>query len=514
VKPEGRNPMAERRPKSEARSRSADQVCSDRRSCLDADCLPEPQELPQSVEGTSPIRPSDFGLLSAFGFRVSAFARPLIALVVLTFIAGSAGILSAEQRFPPPEFEGGHQLPVTTAPPARALMFQYLDVAVLGACLVVASVLVYRKRSRKGLMALSVFSLLYFGFWRKGCVCAIGSVQNVALALFGTGYAVPIGVLAFFVLPLAVAIFAGRTFCAGVCPHGALQDLVLLKPIKVPPWLEQGLSVLPYIYLGAGVLFAATGSAFIICQYDPFVPIFRMNGRTLMVVAGAALLLLGVFVGRPYCRFLCPYGALLKLGAIVAKWRVRVTPDHCTQCRLCEASCPFGAMREPETGTSPAPTLAADRRRLALLVILVPVLMAGGALLGWRFSVPASRLNPTVSLAEQFIRSQGTPPKYGALSPDELALERARQTPQEILTEASRIRARFATAGMIFGAWVGLVIGAKLVSRSLRRKRTDYEPDRGDCFACARCFTYCPNELVRRGVAPATSLQTAGVIHE
>ena len=73
-----------------------------------------------------------------------------------------------------------------------------------------------------------------------------------------------------------------------------------------------------------------------------------------MVLSGAALLLLGVFVGRPYCRFLCPYGALLKLGAIVAKWRVRVTPDYCTQCRLCEASCPFGAMREPEA--SPAGT--------------------------------------------------------------------------------------------------------------------------------------------------------------
>ena len=421
---------------------------------------------------------------------------------------------SAQQRFPPPEFEGGHQLPVTMTPPARALMLQYLDGAVLGACLAIASVLVFKKRSRKGLVALSIFSVLYFGFWRKGCVCSIGSVQNVALALFDRGYAVPAGVLAFFLLPLAFALFAGRTFCAGVCPHGALQDLVLLKPVKVPAWLEQGLSVLPYIYLGAAVLFAATGSAFIICQYDPFVPIFRMNGRTLMVLAGAALLLLGVFVGRPYCRFLCPYGALLKLGATVAKWRVRVTPDHCTQCRLCEASCPFGAMREPESGGGAAPALAADRRRLALLLALVPVLVAGGALLGWRFSAPASRMNATVSLAEQFIRAKGTPSRFGALTPDELALERARQSPQETLIEAVRIRGKFATAGTIFGAWVGLVIGVKLVSRSLRRRRTDYEPDRGECFACARCFEYCPNELARRGLSSAVSLQTQGVPNE
>jgi NosR/NirI family nitrous oxide reductase transcriptional regulator len=413
------------------------------------------------------------------------------------------GVAIAEQRFPPPDFEGGHQLPVTTTPAARAVLLQYLDVAVLAVSLGLASWLIYKRRSRKGLMALSIFSLLYFGFWRKGCVCAIGSLQNVSLALCDRSYAVPLGVVAFFVLPLLVALFAGRSFCAGVCPHGALQDLVLLKPMKVPPWLEQALSVLPYIYLGAGVLFAATGSAFIICQYDPFVPIFRLNGRTLMMLSGAALLLLGVFVGRPYCRFLCPYGALLKLGAIVAKWRVRVTPDYCTQCRLCEASCPFGAIREPESSPVGAQALVKDRRRLAWMLALLPVLLAGGGWLGSQFSAPASRLHPTVSLADQLVLAEGTAPKLGALSPDDLALERARQTPKEILTEAAGIRRRFDIGGWIFGAWVGLVIGAKLISLSVRRKRTDYEPDRGDCFACARCFEYCPNELARRGLMPA-----------
>ena len=426
-----------------------------------------------------------------------------LGAVLLFAVLTSAAM--AEQRFPPPEFESGHQLPVATTPAARAILLQYLDVAVLAACLGLASWLVYKRRSRKGLMALSLFSLLYFGFWKKGCVCAIGSLQNVSLALCDRGYAVPIGVVAFFVLPLVMALFAGRSFCAGVCPHGALQDLVLLKPIKVPLWLEQPLSVLPYIYLGAGVLFAATGSAFIICQYDPFVPIFRMSGRSLMVLSGAALLLLGVFVGRPYCRFLCPYGALLKLGATVAKWRVHVTPDYCTQCRLCEASCPFGAMREPQSSSVGAQALAKDRRRLAWMLALLPVLLASGAWLGHQFSAPASRMHPTVSLADQLVRAEGTAPNVGALSPDDLALERARQTPKEILTEAAGIRHKFSIGGWIFGAWVGLVIGAKLISLSVRRKRTDFEPDRGDCFACARCFEYCPNELVRRGLMPAAA---------
>ena len=196
---------------------------------------------------------------------------------------------------------------------------------------------------------------------------------------------------------------------------------------------------------------------------------------------------------------------MLKLGATVAKWRVRVTPDYCTQCRLCEASCPFGAMREPEASPAGAQALAKDRRRLAWMLALLPVLLAGGGWLGHQFSAPASRLHPTVSLADQLVRAEGTAPKFGALSPDDLALERARQTPKEILTEAAGIRHKFDIGGWIFGAWVGLVIGAKLISLSVRRKRTDYEPDRGDCFACARCFEYCPNELVRRGLMPAAA---------
>jgi len=309
---------------------------------------------------------------------------------------------------------------------------------------------------------------------------------------------VPIAVLAFFVLPLLVALFAGRSFCAGVCPHGALQDLVLLRPVKVPPWLEQSLGVLPFIYLGAGVLFAATGSAFIICQYDPFVPIFRLSGRALMVMAGVGLLLLGVFVGRPYCRFLCPYGAMLKLTATLAKWRVRVTPSYCTQCRLCEASCPFGAMREPTIPIADPGALSADRRRLGLLLLLLPLLLAGGGWLGWRFSPAASQIHPNVALAQRLVREQVTPLRTGTLSPDDLALERARQNPAELLASAAAIQHRFAIGGTIFGVWIGLVIGVKLISLSLYRQRTDYEPDRGECFACARCFEFCPNELARQ----------------
>ena len=127
-------------------------------------------------------------LLSAIGYSQGAAPsarklpianrkRPIWLGTVLLFLL-LAGVALAEQRFPPPDFEGGHKLPTTMTPAARAVLLQYLDVAVLGAALGLASWLVYKRRSRKGLMALSIFSLLYFGFWKKGCVCAIGSLAE------------------------------------------------------------------------------------------------------------------------------------------------------------------------------------------------------------------------------------------------------------------------------------------------------------------------------------------------
>ncbi len=413
----------------------------------------------------------------------------------------------AEQRFPPPDFtETNHQLPVTSTPPVRAEWLQYLDVAVLFACLGVALWFIYRHRSRRGLFWLGIFSLAYFGFWRKGCVCAIGAPQNVVYGLFNSDYTVPLTVLAFFAAPLIVTLFAGRAFCAGVCPHGALQDLLLIKPIKVPAWLEHALGIVPFIFLGFGLSFAATGTGFPICRYDPIVPIFRLNGPSLMITLAVVTLLIGLFVGRPYCRFFCPYGALLKLASLASKWRVRVTPDYCTQCQLCENSCPFGAMRTPSPGTVEPKFLAPDRQRLAWLLVLVPLLIAGGARIGSQLAVPVSQLNPTVELAERYLHQQKSPKDYGVMTPETLSLQRAERDPEALLKSAADLRRRFWLACVIFGGWVGLVIGVKLVSLSVLTRRTDFEPDRGACFACARCFRSCPNELVRLGLMPASEL--------
>lgn len=397
-------------------------------------------------------------------------------------------------------------MPATQYPAARVQGLEYLDVAVLLVCLGIASWLVFGRRSRAGVTALSVFSLLYFGFYREGCVCAIGSVQNVALALFGSGYALPVGVAVFFAAPLLVALFFGRTFCAAVCPHGALQDLVLVRPVTVPRWLESGLGVLPFIYLGAGIAFAATGAAFVICRYDPFVPIFRLSGSLGMLVFGGALLVIGMFVGRPYCRFLCPYGALLRVASAFSRWRIRVTPDVCTQCRLCPESCPFGLILEPDAGLSRPRDVAAARKRVVIFLVAMPVIVALSAGAGWLFGGAAARLHPTVDLAERHA-AHLSPESLAALSnPQRLALTRAEKQAKDLVPRAIELRERFRTAGLWFGLWTGVVIGVKLVSLGMVRRRNEYQPDRTGCYACARCFASCPQERIRLGLAPTPEI--------
>ena len=52
-----------------------------------------------------------------------------------------------------------------------------------------------------------------------------------------------------------------------------------------------------------------------------------------------ALLALGVFIYRPFCRYVCPYGALLSLAASKSLFKLRRRPS-CVKCRSCERACP------------------------------------------------------------------------------------------------------------------------------------------------------------------------------
>jgi ferredoxin len=339
-----------------------------------------------------------------------------------------------------------------------------------------------------------VFSLLYFGFWRKGCVCPVGAIQNIILAIFDSSYVVPIVIVVFFLLPLVFALFFGRVFCAAVCPLGAIQDLVLLWPVSVPRWLENGLRLFAYVYLGLAVLFTATGSAFLVCRYDPFVAFFHLSGNADILVLGGCFLVVGLFVGRPYCRFFCPYGVLLRQLSRLSKWRVTITPDECVRCKLCENSCPFGAIREP-LAELPTRDFGRSKKTIGLLMLVLPVLVIGGGWAGFSLRMVTSRMHATVRLAERvYLEETG---KVVGTTNESTAFRGTGKEVKQLYADASDMRARFGRGGWLFGGFAGLVVGLKLIGVSLWRRRTDYEADRASCLACGRCFEYCPKEHAR-----------------
>ena len=412
-------------------------------------------------------------------------------MVLLFLFLLPLSLEAQQQRFPKPDFESGYEQPSTVTPEPRALSMEYFDVFVLIVFLGLASWLIIKKRSRRGTLWLSVGALLYFGFFRNGCICPIGAIQNVTLSFFDPTYAISIVALLFFLLPLLITLFYGRTFCAGVCPLGAIQDLVVIKPISLPKWLNKTLGLIPYVYLSLAVLFAATGTDFIICRYDPFIGIFRMDAMFTMIALGVAFLLLGMFIGRPYCRFLCPYGVLLNWMSRFSKKHVTITPSKCIQCKLCTNSCPFDAIDYP-TNEKEVAKSGLGPKRFILYALLIPLWVAAGVFVGAKSHTFLSKANPDVYLAELLIANPEI--KNDLDNIDVQTFLASGKTMETLVREAEEIRGDFYTGSMIAGGFLGLVIGMTLLNTVVFRKRQDYVPHKGNCFSCGRCIDYCPVE--------------------
>jgi NosR/NirI family nitrous oxide reductase transcriptional regulator len=440
----------------------------------------------------SPLRGEGRSRRSAFPVQGFVHVRALLFLLVLGVLVSIAQAgPDQDMRFPAPEFRSGYTFPETTVPPATSETRQWIDVAVLAAALSLAAWLAVKRHSRRGIFWLMIFSLLYFGFYKQGCICPIGSIQNVALSLFNTNYALPVTVLIFFGLPLIFALFFGRVFCSSICALGAIQDLVAIKPIQLSRKVTVGLSVIPYAYLGLAVLLAATNTGFLICRYDPFIGFFRLTGNAPYLYLGAAFLIVGVFIARPYCRFFCPYGVLLGWMSRLSRWHLTITPTSCVNCRLCETSCPFDYIHKPNLGLA-REARQTGVRRLAFLFLMLPVLIALGGWVGHRLSVPLSRYHSTVAVAEQILAETQNPALK--LTLETKTFRSKGMTENELIKDAMTIRSQMNFGGWLVGGFIGLVFGLKLIGFSTVRTQKDYEVDRTHCFSCARCCTYCPND--------------------
>jgi NosR/NirI family nitrous oxide reductase transcriptional regulator len=415
--------------------------------------------------------------------------KKYIPYIILVILLVWQSVLFAQQRFPRPEFDSGYVYPTHQLPNQRGPMWEFMDVAVLIGALIVTSWLALKKRSRQGLIWISLFSLAYFGFYRQGCICSVGSVQNIALAIFNDGYAMPLSALLFFIIPLVFALAFGRVFCAGVCPLGAIQELTGIRPIKLHRSIETFLSSVPFIYLALAVLFAATGSQFIICRYDPFVGIFRLDAPYTMIIFGALLLLAGIFVN---CRYLCPYGVLQNIFSRFADKHLTITPAECTNCRLCEEVCPYDAIIPSDTVLN-TEKREVSRKRFILYFLFIPVLAAAGGLILYNLAPALSKVNSNVRLATEIRLEKETGTE--AVSKAAVAFKESGKTENELFSQELVIISRFRKGAPWAGIFLGLSLGIGFVSLSLRSLRTEYKPHQGRCFSCGRCFKYCPIEV-------------------
>lgn len=396
-----------------------------------------------------------------------------------------------EARFPKPDFTSGYQYPDIVHGVPMEWLWNIVDIVLLIIMMCVVVWAAYRRRNRSIILGVSVVSVAWFGFFRSGCVCSVGSIQNVVLSLADPTYHLPWYVLLVFIIPLLAAVVFGRVFCAGVCPLGALQELVNVRNFRMSRAVTAAMSIIPWIYLAFTILYAATRSQFLICRFDPFVGIFRLGGDLGMLIFGVSLLLLSVFIGRPFCQFFCPYGALLSVFSTFAWKKPTITSKTCINCALCNKSCPVDAINPPQDSRT-TETRTTGVKRIILFVAMLPVFTLGGALLIGQQSDALSRAHKSVYLYELIQGQNSNPEMEMPLEVETFHALGGNIT--ELEAEVTGIRHQYSVYAHLAGALIGFVIGFKLLRLSVKRSRKTYEIDTARCTLCGRCFSYCPQK--------------------
>ncbi len=191
--------------------------------------------------------------------------------------------------------------------------------------------------------------------------CPIGSLQAV---LGDRKYNFAFYVVGFLIL---VGALAGRFVCGWLCPFGLVQDLIhkipFPKKLKKLPG-DKVLRYLKYVILAGFVIILPLTVLDIVGQGSPWfckyicpsgtlfggIPLVAQNPAlqsvlgwlfTWKVAILAVLILLSVIVFRPFCRYLCPLGAIYGLFNPIALYRFKIDEHKCTNCGACQKACPM-----------------------------------------------------------------------------------------------------------------------------------------------------------------------------
>ena len=192
--------------------------------------------------------------------------------------------------------------------------------------------------------------------------CPIGSLQSV---LTGPGFKLSCYVFGFL---MAFGAVFGRLVCGWMCPFGLVQDLLykipLFRKIKNLPghkyfnWLRFiVLAVLVLILPAAVRNFVGIGEPWF-CEYLcpsgtllAGIPLISANAELRSVIGALfswkmavliIIVLLSIKCYRPFCKYLCPLGAIYGLFNPVSFYRIKIDNDKCIQCGECSRACNMG----------------------------------------------------------------------------------------------------------------------------------------------------------------------------
>ena len=185
----------------------------------------------------------------------------------------------------------------------------------------------------------------------------IAGLMNLKYWLL-SGQILPVHPAAMFLLLtfLAMAFLFRKAFCSWLCPIGTISEYLWRAGHKLfgrnfhlPRWLDLSLRGFKYFLLGFFVWAISTMSVmgihdFMFSPYGLIADVkmlnfFRHIGETGIIVLGV-FVLASVFVPNFWCRFLCPYGALLGLTSWLSPVRIHRNPAPCIDCAKCAKACP------------------------------------------------------------------------------------------------------------------------------------------------------------------------------
>ena len=180
----------------------------------------------------------------------------------------------------------------------------------------------------------------------------MGTVKDAIVLLGSKGVIFPPRLIAFGVFLLMV-ILANKFICSWGCQLGTLQDLIfrlnrgrkdtkgLFGQVKIPFIISNSIRILFFLVL---ILVAFIWAADIIGAIDPF-KIFKPQ---VIGMAGGLfiglVLVLSLFVYRPWCHSLCPFGLVGWMAEKVSFFKIKVDYDKCISCRACSKACPSTVM--------------------------------------------------------------------------------------------------------------------------------------------------------------------------